>query len=65
MCKGGFIKPLDMPDAMPLRYMRPLDEESWNKLVAALKRGPTPEQVEIQKRLLEIAERTKSNYDLP
>ena len=50
---------------MPLRYMRPLDEESWNKLVAALKRGPTPEQVEMKKRLLEIAERTRSNYDLP
>ena len=49
---------------MTRRYVRPLDEESWNKLVAALKRGPTPEQVEMKKRLLEIAERTRSNYDL-
>ena len=49
---------------MTRRYVRPLDEEAWNKLVAALKRGPTPEQVKIRKRLLEIAERTKSNYDL-
>ena len=65
MCQGRFIKPPDAPAAMPLRYMRPLDEETWNKLVAALKRGPTPEQVEMKKKLLDIAERTRSNYDLP
>ena len=50
---------------MTRRYVRPLDEETWNKLVAALKRGPTPEQVEMKKKLLDIAERTRSNYDLP
>ena len=65
MCQGRFIKPPDAPAAMVLRYVGPIDEESWNKVMAALKRGPTPEQVKIQKRLLEIAERTRSNYDLP
>lgn len=50
-------------EAMPLRYMRPLDEESWNRVVAALKRGPTPKQVEMKKRLLEIASEIKSDDD--
>ena len=50
---------------MVLRYVGPIDEESWNKVMAALKRGPTPEQVEMKKKLLDIAERTRSNYDLP
>ena len=31
---------------MRMRYVKPLDEEAWDKVVAALKRGPTPEQVE-------------------
>ena len=31
---------------MRMRYVRPLTEEQWNEVVAALKRGPTPEQVE-------------------
>ena len=29
-----------------MRYVGPLTEEQWNKVVAALERGPTPEQVE-------------------
>lgn len=48
---------------MPLRYVRPLDEESWNRVVAALKRGPTPKQVEMKKKLLEIASETRSDDD--
>lgn len=48
---------------MTLRYVRPLDEESWNKVVAALKRGPTPEQVKAKERLLAIARETKSDDD--
>lgn len=39
-----------------------LDEESWNRVVAALKRGPTPKQVEMKK-LLEIASETRSDDD--
>ena len=31
---------------MRMRYVKPLNEEAWNKVVAALERGPTPEQVE-------------------
>ena len=31
---------------MRMRYVGPLTEEQWNEVVAALKRGPTPEQVE-------------------
>ena len=49
--------------AVTLRYVRPLDEESWNRVVAALKRGPTPEQVKAKERLLEIALQIKSNDD--
>ena len=38
---------------MRLRYARPLTEEEWNRVVAALKRGPTPEQVRVMKRARE------------
>ena len=31
---------------MRMRYVRSLTEEEWDKVVAALERGPTPEQVE-------------------
>ena len=31
---------------MRMRYPRSLTEEEWERVVAALKRGPTPEQVE-------------------
>ena len=38
---------------MRLRHARPLTEEEWDKVVAALKRGPTPEQVRAMKRAKE------------
>lgn len=31
---------------MRMRYVRSLTEEEWEKVTAALRRGPTPEQVE-------------------
>ena len=31
---------------MRMRYVKPLNDEAWDRVVAALKRGPTPEQVE-------------------
>ena len=31
---------------MRMRYVRSLTEAEWDKVVTALKRGPTPEQVE-------------------
>ena len=34
------------PACMRMRYVRSLTEEEWDRVVAALKRGPTPEQVE-------------------
>ena len=41
---------------MRMRHVRPLTEEEWNKVVAALRRGPTPEQV----KAMEVAkERTR------
>lgn len=48
---------------MTLRYVRPLDDESWNRVVAALKRGPTPDQVKAKERLLEIARQIRSDDD--
>lgn len=48
---------------MVLRYVRPLDEESWNRVVAALKRGPTPEQVKAKERLLEITQHVELDDD--
>ena len=31
---------------MRMRYVRSLTEEEWDRVVTALERGPTPEQVE-------------------
>ena len=38
---------------MRLRFARPLTEDEWNRVVAALKRGPSPEQVRAMKRARE------------
>ena len=40
---------------MVLPTIRPLTREEWEHLVAALRRGPSPEQVEAVKRAKEIA----------
>ena len=51
-------KNICLPDAaarMVLPPIRPLSEEEWNNLVAALRRGPTPEQVRAVERAKEIA----------
>lgn len=39
---------------MVLRYVRPLPPEAWEDFMAALKRGPTPEQVRIKERAIEL-----------
>ncbi len=44
---------------MVLPAIRPLSEEEWNNLVAALRRGPTPEQVRAVERAKEIAKTIK------
>ena len=38
---------------MRMRHVRPLTEDEWDKVVAALKRGPTPEQVKAMERAKE------------
>ena len=35
----------ERPPRMVLRYVRPLPPEAWKDFLAALERGPTPEQV--------------------
>ena len=40
---------------MVLPPIRPLTQEEWDNFVAALRRGPTPEQVRAVERALEIA----------
>lgn len=39
---------------MVLRHVRPLPPEAWDDFVAALKRGPTPEQVRAMERAMEL-----------
>ena len=36
-----------------LRHIKPLSPEAWEDFMAALKRGPTPEQVRIKKEAIE------------
>ena len=42
-----------------LRHVKPLPPEAWEDFMAALKRGPTPEQVRIKK---EAIERTRHMF---
>ena len=39
---------------MVLRHVRPLPPEAWEDFVAALERGPTPEQVRAMERAMEL-----------
>lgn len=39
---------------MVLRHVRPLSPEAWEDFVAALERGPTPEQVRAMERAMEL-----------
>lgn len=39
---------------MVLRHVRPLPPEAWEDFVAALERGPTPEQVRAMERAMDI-----------
>ena len=40
--------------SMVLRHVRPLSPEAWEDFVAALERGPTPEQVRAMERAMEL-----------
>ena len=44
---------------MVVRGIGPLEPEEWDAFVAALKRGPAPEQVRAVERALEIAKTIK------
>ena len=48
---------------MVLPTIRPLTEEEWENFVAALRRGPTPRQVEAVKRAKEIASTIRVIHD--
>ena len=43
--ESSVYKIVDRPPRMVLRYVRPLPPEAWKDFLAALERGPTPEQV--------------------
>ena len=52
--KGHIYKAGRAPACMVLRYVKPLPPEAWEDFMAALKRGPTPEQVRIKERAIEL-----------
>ena len=39
---------------MVLRHVKPLPPEAWEDFMAALERGPTPEQVRAKERAIEL-----------
>lgn len=51
---GRHITPGAGRPCMALRHVRPLPREAWDDFVAALKRGPTPEQVRVMERAEEL-----------
>ena len=52
---GNNICHRDAAAGMVLPPIRPLTQEEWDNFVAALRRGPTPEQVRAVERAKEIA----------
>ena len=59
LAPGGTRRPNVYKEAcaracMALRHVKPLPPEAWEDFMAALERGPTPEQVRAKERAIEL-----------